>query len=633
MNEYDIAAAFETIEQELISSMIRNMDRHRAEEIKEGYDWSMWQTEQLKALEKYKLENQKKYSKQFKSINAQIGELIWQARQQGSMKQEEQILRAIKKGFKSYKPASAAMQAEFFKLNTRKLEALIKATSNDMKKAETAVLRMANDQYRKAIFNAQVYANSGAGAYEKAIDMAAKDMLSRGLNCIEYKNGARHTLPDYADMAIRTASKRAYLQGEGEKRQEWGISTVIVAKRGSACPKCLPFVEKVLIDDVWSGGKASDGPYPLMSAAIARGLYHPRCKDSHSTYFPGISTAEDTWTKKELRAIDQRYKQEQDYQYAKRQVDKFGRLEEYSLDRENQEKYKNKADEWSRTLQSDIIQEGAFKNLVIDQLPAMDSINDSLGRKVFAEQLIDRLGIDRSNVPIKLRKMDARGGCSYYPKTDKGVCEYIEYALQADDERALPYQVKTAFHESYHFSLQGHKWDAVKGGRPNEKWRVMEETFAEVAAHHAAELYGIEEKLAPAYSDILAKTLPRLKRLPKFKGCSTVSDFGKIAWKDRLLGNSGVWDNLYDDVFSLDFDERSYYKQYFKSIGLHEKELLNKFFENNPKLQQYKEMLKEDLKSALYKIDHGIPLESLSNNEQIIFSNMIANIMWKEGIK
>lgn len=347
MNEYDISAAFEAIEQELIASMIRNMNRHRAEELKEGYDWSMWQVEQLKALEKYKLENQKKYSKQFKNINAQIGELIWQARQQGGMKQEAHILRAIKNGFKSYKPASAAMQAEFFKLNTRKLEALIKATGNDMKKAETAVLRMANDQYRKAIFNAQVYANSGAGTYEKAVDMATKDMLSRGLNCVEYKNGARHALSDYADMAIRTASKRAYLQGEGEKRQEWGISTVIVNKRGNPCPKCLPFVGKVLIDDVWSGGKASDGPYPLMSAAIARGLYHPRCKDSHSTYFPGISTAEDTWTREELKSIEKSYIQEQDQRYTQRQADKYGRLAEYSLDEENQQHYKRKAKQWN----------------------------------------------------------------------------------------------------------------------------------------------------------------------------------------------------------------------------------------------------------------------------------------------
>lgn len=46
----------------------------------------------------------------------------------------------------------------------------------------------------------------------------------------------------------------AYLQGEGEKRQEWGVTTVIMAKRGNPCPKCLPFVGKVLIDDVWSGG-------------------------------------------------------------------------------------------------------------------------------------------------------------------------------------------------------------------------------------------------------------------------------------------------------------------------------------------------------------------------------------------
>lgn len=347
MNEYDISAAFEAIEQELILSMIRNMNRHRAEELKEGYDWSMWQVEQLKALEKYNLENQKKYSKQFKNINAQIGELIWQARQQGGMKQEAQILRAIKNGFKSYKPASATMQVEFFKLNTRKLEALIKATGNDMKKAETAVLRMANDQYRKAIFNAQVYANSGAGTYEKAVDMATKDMLSRGLNCVEYKNGARHALSDYADMAIRTASKRAYLQGEGEKRQEWGISTVIVNKRGNPCPKCLPFVGKVLIDDVWSGGKASDGLYPLMSAAIARGLYHPRCKDSHSTYFPGISTADDTWTREELKSIEKSYKREQEQLYTQRQADKYGRLAEYSLDEENQQHYKRKAKQWN----------------------------------------------------------------------------------------------------------------------------------------------------------------------------------------------------------------------------------------------------------------------------------------------
>ena len=364
-NEYDLAAAFQAIENELIASMMRNIDRHRAEEIKEGYEWSMWQAEQLKALEKYKRENQKKYRKQFQKINKEIEELIRTARQTGNMQQEIRILQAIRKGWKTAgknkSPVHKAMTAEFFKLNDRKLEALIKATMQDMEKAETAVLRMANDQYRRIIYNAQVYANTGAGTYEKAVDMATKDFLSSGINCIEYANGARHTISDYADMAIRTASKRAYLQGEGEKRQEWGISTVIVNKRGNPCPKCLPFVGKVLIDDVWSGGKRSDGSYPLMSTAIKAGLYHPRCKDSHTTYFPGISTADDTWTEKELEAIGLTNREEAGQQYAARQVEKYERLAKYSLDSENQGAYQKKADQWKEQYENDIF--GHFRKL------------------------------------------------------------------------------------------------------------------------------------------------------------------------------------------------------------------------------------------------------------------------------
>lgn len=384
MTEYDIGAAFQAIEKELIASMIRNMDRHRAEETKEGIEWSMWQTEQLKALEKYKRENQKRFGSRFQDLNKEMGELIRQARQTGNMQQEIKILDAIRKGFPSRKISKGAT-AEFFRLNDRKLEALIKATTNDMQQAETAVLRMANDQYRKAIFNAQVYANSGAGTYEKAVDMATKDMLSRGLNCVEYANGARHTLADYADMAIRTASKRAYLQGEGEKRQEWGITTVIMAKRGNPCPKCLPFVGKVLIDDVWSGGKKSDGPYPLMSKAIAAGLYHPRCKDSHTAYFPGISTADDTWTKKELEDIGQANKQEAERQYASRQAEKYERLARYSLDEDNKKQYKQRVREWKKQTET--------KELTLDEKgaviryvgPEAYALNDKLRRNAVSE--------------------------------------------------------------------------------------------------------------------------------------------------------------------------------------------------------------------------------------------------------
>ncbi len=352
-DEYDIGEAFAAIEDELIASMMRNISRHKAEEEKEDKTWTMWQAEQLKALEKYKKENRSKYSKQFKSINRKIEELLQIAEEEGQMDQEAEILKAIKDGFPVEKVSKGAT-AEFFKLNNRKLNALISATQNDMQKAETAILRMANDQYRKIIYNAQVYANTGAGTYEKAVDMATKDFLAAGLTCIEYANGARHTLSDYADMAIRTASKRAYLQGEGVKRKEWGISTVIINKRGdNPCPKCLPFVGKVMIDDVWSDGpKDGRSPvtgkrYPLISSAIEAGLYHPRCRDSHTTYFEGISTPpEGRFKRKELNDLVEKNRQEAKQQYAERQVEKYDRLARYSLDPENQEQYATKRDQW-----------------------------------------------------------------------------------------------------------------------------------------------------------------------------------------------------------------------------------------------------------------------------------------------
>lgn len=344
--DYDIEKAFKAIEDELIASMMRNLASHRAEETDMGFNWSQWQVEQLKALEKYKAQNKKKFTKSFSNINDSIDAMIFAARQEGGTEQEQKILRALKKGLKASKVSQGA-EGAFFKLNTRKLEALIKATKNDFGTAEKAMLRMSEDKYRQIIFNAQVYANTGAGTYEKAVDMATKDFLKAGINCIEYANGARHTAKDYAKMAIQTASKRAYLTGEGEMRQSWGISTVIMNKRANACPKCLPFVGKVLIDDVWSGGKASDGPYPLMSSAMAAGLYHPNCKDVHTTYFPELDDEPDSkFSKKELEQVKEDYKQDQKQQYAGRMVEQFDRLSKYSLDSDNKKMYEVRKEQW-----------------------------------------------------------------------------------------------------------------------------------------------------------------------------------------------------------------------------------------------------------------------------------------------
>lgn len=367
MSDYSIKEAFERIENELIDSMMRNFSRHRAEETKEGYNWSQWQAEQLKSLEEYRKHNAKKFGKRFKTINSKVEEMIRTAKADGNASQEAEILEAVKDGFKAPKKPSEHSTAEFFKVNDRKLDALIKSTTDDLKRAETAVLRMSNDKYRKAIFNAQVAMNTGAVTYEKAVDIACKDMLNAGLNCVEYKNGARHTLSDYADMAVKTANKRAYLRGEGEKRAEWGVSLVVVNSRQGGCPDCAKYIGKVFIDDVYSNGKKSDGNYPLLSTAIKNGLFHPRCKDSTSTYYEEITTLEPV-TPEEEAEMDRRERLEEKQQYAERQAQRFDRRAEYSLDEDNKRIAQTRANEWHD--RADMLEEKAKKAGNVNKITA-----------------------------------------------------------------------------------------------------------------------------------------------------------------------------------------------------------------------------------------------------------------------
>lgn len=341
---YDVSRAFERIENELLESMTRNLKKHKAEETELGIEWTQWQAIQLEELHRFKQEAAKKYGLEFKSMNKKIRETIANASLQGASDEELNVLKALEKGYVLKR--ERGLSAGFFQTNQKRLDALMNAVEHDMKTAQTAVLRYANDQYRKIIFQSQVAASSGAITYEKAVDMATSDFLKNGINCITYSNGAVHNIVSYADMAVRTASKRAYLMGEGQKRQEWGVSTVILNKRFNACPLCMPFEGKVLIDDVWSGGSSKDGPYPLMSSAMAAGLYHPNCKDKHSTYFEGISSKPESRYYEEKPVIKERQLIENKLNHAKRQAKSYNRLAKNSLDAEKQETYRARATEW-----------------------------------------------------------------------------------------------------------------------------------------------------------------------------------------------------------------------------------------------------------------------------------------------
>lgn len=349
-SEYDVVGAFQDIEMELVKSMRRNMKRHIGEEFQENINWTQWQAEMLNGLAKYKEENASMLKGYFSTINQDIEDAIIEAYKTGESEMEIEILEAIRDGYKADKTGKGtnAMQGSFFKVNEGKLNALIKATTEDMQKAESAILRMTNDAYRQTIFKAQMYYNTGAGSLWKAVDMATQDFLSRGINCVEYKNGARVNIASYSEMALRTSNKRANLMGCADKRMEYGIHTVKISAHNSACPLCIQWQGKVYYDDVYGSITQAEksGKYPLLSEAVKGGMFHPNCKNGLSTYYEGISQPPKQPTKEEKEEMVRRYNLQQEQRACERNIRKYKRLEAGSLDADNVAKYAEKKQQW-----------------------------------------------------------------------------------------------------------------------------------------------------------------------------------------------------------------------------------------------------------------------------------------------
>lgn len=365
MNDYNIKKLYEDMEIELIASMKRNYKRHLKEEDKTGFKYSQWQAEKLKELKRYQRENKNIISGYTKGLPKKISKHLNNELKEGSIKAINQYNKVMGKNLKPNK----IMNHSFFRTNGRKVNALIKVVNNDLKTANTAVLRMANDQYRQVIHKSAFFVANGVFTEKQAanmatkeltelqktklaIDEANKDFLNRGFNCIEYKDGRRVNIASYAQMAVRTASLRAQLMGEGDFRKSIGRVLVQSTSHGGACPICQKWEDKIFIDDVYSGGTKKDGKYMLLSEAMKQGFLHPSCRHGLTTYYPELEDIED-YTDEEyeedINWINNRINEltNGELNYINRNIKRFDRLEKGSISPINIQRFANRKNEWA----------------------------------------------------------------------------------------------------------------------------------------------------------------------------------------------------------------------------------------------------------------------------------------------
>lgn len=325
----DIAKWFEEFEMQLIQSLKRNLGRHESEEKAQDMEWSMWQAEKLKGINKFRRE--------CTAIMNDYKDVIDEGTQQLLKKEFEQ--------------SASTDQPQFFGVDRTKLNRLIDDTVNLEKHAETAALRTVDDVYRQTIVRAQLALSSGTVTINQAVDIAVKDFLNKGINCIEYRDGRRVNIADYVRMALRTTATRAALQGKSERFKALGYDTIQVSKYSMCSDTCLPWQGRVYINDVytmWDGEVRDHGGilwgksnycgkwFMLLSAAIEKGLFHPNCRHTILLWRDGDPLPESIDNEENER----RYKLEQEQRRLENKVRKAKRKVEGLSDPDNIKKAK-----------------------------------------------------------------------------------------------------------------------------------------------------------------------------------------------------------------------------------------------------------------------------------------------------
>jgi len=343
-----IVRIFEEIEQRLIRSLKLNLGRHRKEEEQEEFDWSAWQAEKLRSLEKFRRENAAIMAEYTEQIDSETRQIMQEQFDEGMNGVDVPPAESVPDV-----PAENRPEPQFFGVDTTKVNKLIEDVTHLEKNAEVAALRTTDDIYRQTVNRVQLAMSTGSMTLQQAIDTAVKDFLDQGINCIVYRDGRRVNIADYVRMALRTTATRATLQGKSAKYKALGYDTVQVSSYGMCSKTCEPWQGRIYIEDtfsMWDGEVREHGGilwgksnycgkwFPLLSSAIEKGLFHPNCRHSISLWRDGDPLPESI----DNTDSERRYKLEQQQRALEREIRKAKRKVEGFTDPENVRKAKAK---------------------------------------------------------------------------------------------------------------------------------------------------------------------------------------------------------------------------------------------------------------------------------------------------
>lgn len=169
-------------------------------------------------------------------------------------------------------------EASFAGVSREAVEGLQDAVLSRLADARATIGRQVADVFARAQRRSTMLALLGAeGSPRAASKQLRESLVSNGQTGFIDRAGKRWALDTYSEMAVRTVTREAVVQGAVTRMAAHGVDLARISTHASSCSICKPWEGRLISLDgsteSYQGEAVADGPLPPL---------HPRCRHTVS---------------------------------------------------------------------------------------------------------------------------------------------------------------------------------------------------------------------------------------------------------------------------------------------------------------------------------------------------------------
>ena len=215
---------------------------------------------------------------------------------------------------------------------------------NNIVNSNQTILRRSLDIYREVIGEVSKNTLVGTSTRLEIAQEALNKFSNSGITSFIDKSNRRWEMSSYVEMATRTATGRASIQGHIDRQLERGKDLVIVSDHVGECELCRPFEGKILS---LSGNTLG---YMTLEDARSQGLFHPNCRHTITGYIEGLTKVVKSESNPKV------YKTEKRQREIERNIRRWKRRNDTAMTENEINLSKNKIKEW-QNLQRQLLED------------------------------------------------------------------------------------------------------------------------------------------------------------------------------------------------------------------------------------------------------------------------------------